>query len=184
MSAKELAAKKEKEMAELDQEFGGFLLKLDAHHPSVTCPCQLSSDPGPGVGELVTSAMKKEQQKEYGSRHLQGLTVGHSAEAFGDKATILTLADGDILDEQHVDTLTNVNIEDDERLKKSHQNVKEFKEGYKAYDSEVVDELTGEVGIMITRFVLIFCFHSGEEEGAALSVQGVAGGGEEGEFPD
>ena len=44
-----------------------------------------------------------------------------------------------------MDTLTNVNIEDDERTKKSHQNVKDFKEGYKAYDSEVIDEHTGEV---------------------------------------
>ena len=44
-----------------------------------------------------------------------------------------------------MDTLTNVNIEDDERTKKSHQNVKDFKEGYKAYDSEVIDEFTGEV---------------------------------------
>ena len=44
-----------------------------------------------------------------------------------------------------MDTLTNVNIEDDERTKKSHQNVKDFKEGYKAYDSEVIDEMTGEV---------------------------------------
>ena len=46
---------------------------------------------------------------------------------------------------RYVDTLTNVNIEDDERTKKSHQNVKDFKEGYKAYDSEVIDEHTGEV---------------------------------------
>lgn len=85
--------------------------------------------------------------------------VGHSAEAFGDKSTILTLADGDVLNEQHVDTLTNVNIEDDERLKKSHLNVKEFKEGYKAYDSEVVDDLTGEVRIcynFIFNFFYIF----------------------------
>ena len=44
-----------------------------------------------------------------------------------------------------MDTLTNVNIEDDERTKKSHQNVKDFKEGYKAYDSEIIDEMTGEV---------------------------------------
>ena len=46
---------------------------------------------------------------------------------------------------RYQDTLTNVNIEDDERTKKSHQNVKDFKEGYKAYDSEVIDEMTGEV---------------------------------------
>ena len=28
--------------------------------------------------------------------------VGHSAEAFGEKTTILTLADGDILDDKYV----------------------------------------------------------------------------------
>merc|ERR1712013_12227 len=91
--------------------------------------------------------------KEYGSKNLKGLKVGHSAEEFGEKTTILTLADGDILDEKYEDTLTNVNIEDDERTKKSHQNVKDFKEGYKAYDSEVIDEMTGE-GQKKERFTL------------------------------
>ena len=71
--------------------------------------------------------------------------VGHSSEAFSEKTTILTLEDGDILNDKYEDVLMNVNIVDDERTKKSLQNVKNFKEGYKAYDSEVVDELTGEV---------------------------------------
>merc|ERR1719341_3108977 len=98
-----------------------------------------------GVEALVSNSLKEDRQTEYDRKNLKGLKVGHSAGAFGEKSTILTLADGDILDEKYVDTLTNVNIEDDERTKKSHQNVKDFKEGYKAYDSEVIDEMTGEV---------------------------------------
>merc|ERR1712013_304222 len=127
VAAKEAAEKRAKELEELDNEFG--------------------------VGAIVTISLKEDRQKEYGSKNLKGLKVGHSAEEFGEKTTILTLADGDILDEKYEDTLTNVNIEDDERTKKSHQNVKDFKEGYKAYDSEVIDEMTGE-GQKKERFTL------------------------------
>jgi len=119
VAAKEAAEKRAKELEELDNEFG--------------------------VEALVSNSLKEDRQTEYDRKNLKGLKVGHSAEVFGEKSTILTLADGDILDDKYVDTLTNVNIEDDERTKKSHQNVKDFKEGYKAYDSEVIDEMTGEV---------------------------------------
>ena len=112
VNEKDAAAKRAKAMEDLDNEFG--------------------------VGELVTSVLKKEQQKEYDSRNLSGLKVGHSAEAFGESATVLTLEDGDILSDKYEDVLMNVNIVDDERTKKSIQNVKDFKEGYKAYDSEVI----------------------------------------------
>ena len=52
--------------------------------------------------------------------------------------------DQDILDDGYEDVLVNVNIADDERTKKSLQNIKDGKEGYNAYGSEEVDELTGE----------------------------------------
>ena len=63
-----------------------------------------------------------------------------------------------------MDTLTNVNIEDDERTKKSHQNVKDFKEGYKAYDSEVIDEFTGEVKSLPLFFNQLFCLQVQKKE--------------------
>ena len=40
--------------------------------------------------------------------------------------------------------LVNVNVVDDERTKKSLQNIKDGKAGYNAYGDEEVDELTGE----------------------------------------
>ena len=40
--------------------------------------------------------------------------------------------------------LVNVNIVDDERTKKSLENIKAGKEGYQAYGTEEIDEVTGE----------------------------------------
>ena len=91
VAAKEAAEKRAKELEELDNEFG--------------------------VGALVTTTLKEDRQSEYDSKNLRGLKVGsetflqgfifpcqvgHSAEAFGEKSTILTLADGDILDDKYV----------------------------------------------------------------------------------
>ena len=47
-----------------------------------------------------------------------------------------------VLDEKYEDVLVNVNIMDTEHTKKNFQNVKD-QAGYRAYDQEVVDELTG-----------------------------------------
>ena len=88
VAAKEAAEKRAKELEEFDNEFG--------------------------VDTLVTNTLKEDRQKEYDSKNLKGLKVGripmhgfnwcfqvgHSAEAFGEKSTILTLADGDILDDK------------------------------------------------------------------------------------
>lgn len=89
--AKEKAEKRAKELEELDNEFG--------------------------VEALVTNTLKEDRQTEYDRKNLKGLKVGavtllhglpflcqvgHSAEAFGEKSTILTLADGDILDDKYV----------------------------------------------------------------------------------
>ena len=91
VAAKEAAEKRAKELEELDNEFG--------------------------VEALVTNTLKEDRQTEYDRKNLKGLKVGtvtllhgltflcqvgHSAEAFGEKSTILTLADGDILDDKYV----------------------------------------------------------------------------------
>ena len=52
--------------------------------------------------------------------------------------------DTDILDDKYEDVLVNVNIIDDERTKKSLENIKAGKQGYQAYANEEVDEFTGE----------------------------------------
>ena len=75
-----------------------------------------------------------------------------------------------------------MNIEDDERTKKSHQNVKDFKEGYKAYDSEVIDEMTGEVQSSFLRIISSDFLSSGSKEGVALPVQRILGRGKEGKL--
>merc|ERR1711892_153049 len=116
---KEEAEKRAKVMEELDQEFG--------------------------VQEIVEEGLKEKQQKEYSGNDLKGMRVEHSAEAFGETTTVLTLQDADILSDKYEDVLVNVNIEDDERHKKSMANIKAGKLGYQAYDQEEVDELTGEV---------------------------------------
>ena len=46
--------------------------------------------------------------------------------------------------DKYEDVLVNVNIVDDERTKKSLENIKAGKQGYQAYASEEVDEFTGE----------------------------------------
>ena len=117
---KEEAEKKAKMLEELDNEFG--------------------------VGDIVTESLKKNVVKKYSSRDLAGLRVEHATDELksgGD--TILTLQDGDILDDKYEDVLVNVNIVDTEKTKKSLQNIKDGKAGYQAYDNEIVDDLTGDV---------------------------------------
>ena len=57
-------------------------------------------------------------------------------------ALLLVLEPPRLLDEKYEDVLVNVNIMDTEHTKKNFQNVKD-QAGYRAYDQEVVDELTG-----------------------------------------
>jgi len=116
---KEEAAKRAKVMEELDEEFG--------------------------VQDIVDEDLKEKKQTEYSGRDLKGLRVEHNAEAFGEATTILTLQDQDILSDKYEDVLVNVNIIDNERVKKNMENIRAGKEGYQAYGTEEVDELTGEV---------------------------------------
>lgn len=76
--------------------------------------------------------------QSYDASHLKGLKVSHAMSEFGEGGeTILTLKDRNILEEEDddVDELTNVNIEDKERLKKNLKAKKE-KPGYNPYDDE------------------------------------------------
>ena len=57
---------------------------------------------------------------------------------------IIIFRDQDVLDDKYEDVLVNVNIVDDEKTKKSLDNIKAGKEGYQAYGTEEVDEFTGE----------------------------------------
>merc|ERR1712115_86599 len=97
-----------------------------------------------GVGDIVDQEIQKKKQSQYSGKQLSGMRVEHSSEAFQEKETILTLKDQDILDDGYEDVLVNVNIIDDERTKKSLENIKAGKEGYQAYGTEEVDEVTGE----------------------------------------
>lgn len=74
----------------------------------------------------------------YDAAHLKGLKVSHSMSEFEEGGeTILTLKDRNILgeDDDDVDELTNVNIEDRERLKKKLE-LKKQKPGYNPYDDD------------------------------------------------
>jgi U4/U6.U5 tri-snRNP-associated protein 1 len=76
--------------------------------------------------------------QSYDSGNLSGLRVGHSMNEFDEGSeTILTLKDRGILDENDddADELTNVSIEDRERLKKN-LDLKKQKPGYNPYDDD------------------------------------------------
>ncbi|KAI7896986.1 SART-1 protein, partial [Mucor mucedo] len=91
-------------------------------------------------------AARREQELEemddsyqtYDATHLKGLKVSHAMSEFEEGGeTILTLKDRNILGEEDedVDELTNVNIEDRERLKKN-LDAKKQKPGYNPYDDD------------------------------------------------
>ena len=87
--------------------------------------------------ERVKQEIKR--ARSYGSRHLKGLTVGHSKEVFKEgQQLILTLRDKDVLDESD-DVLENVNLIDEEKTKKNNEN-KIKRPEYKPYDEPEFDE--------------------------------------------
>ncbi|CAO3659962.1 unnamed protein product [Rhizopus stolonifer] len=75
--------------------------------------------------------------QNYNATHLSGLKVAHAMSEFDNVGeTILTLKDRGVLDEDEAeDELTNVNMEDKERLKKNLENKKK-KPGYNPYDDD------------------------------------------------
>ncbi|XP_023236916.1 U4/U6.U5 tri-snRNP-associated protein 1-like [Centruroides sculpturatus] len=90
-----------------------------------------------GVGALIEEEfnMKKKAEKNYGSKDLKGLVVGHSQEKFEEgQNIILTLKDKGVLEESE-DVLENVNFIDNEKAAKNIEN-KLRKSDYKPYDDE------------------------------------------------
>uniref|UniRef100_A0A6I8SAK9 SART1, U4/U6.U5 tri-snRNP-associated protein 1 n=1 Tax=Xenopus tropicalis TaxID=8364 RepID=A0A6I8SAK9_XENTR len=105
---KEIAEKRAKLLAEMDEEFG--------------------------VSNLVEEEFG--QKKHYSSRDLQGLTVEHKINAFKEGQTvILTLKDKGVLDEDDADVLVNVNLVDKEKAEKNVE-LKKKKPEYKPYEEE------------------------------------------------
>lgn len=84
---------------------------------------------------------QQQQQQQYRASDLRGLKVGHDITDFEEgQETILTLKDRGILDDDEgsggeMDELTNVNMEDRERLLKNLDNKKK-KPGYNPYDDD------------------------------------------------
>jgi U4/U6.U5 tri-snRNP-associated protein 1 len=83
---------------------------------------------------------QQQQQQRYRASDLRGLKVGHDITDFEEgQETILTLKDRGILDDDEdngdFDELTNVNMEDRERLLKNLDNKKK-KPGYNPYDDD------------------------------------------------
>lgn len=123
---KKEAAKREKMLEEMDEEFG--------------------------VAELIDGEIRKSRKKVYTNRDLRGLKVEHDISSFSEgKDVILTLKDKDVLNEEDGDTLVNVNFMDDERYKKSVENKKQNPHRY-GYD--VYEEQVDEYGQPIARSLL------------------------------
>jgi len=69
-----------------------------------------------GIGDMVNQEINVQKEKKYSHRNLSGLKIQHDMDTFNDgSSTILTLADGLVLDDGAEDTLVNVNMVDDER---------------------------------------------------------------------
>ncbi|CEP19486.1 hypothetical protein [Parasitella parasitica] len=89
--------------------------------------------------------------QSYDAAHLAGLKVSHAMSEFDEGGeTILTLKDRNILgeDEDDADELTNVNLEDRERLKKN-LDAKKQKPGYNPYDD---DQFNGKKSSILPQY--------------------------------
>ncbi|CAO0796259.1 unnamed protein product [Mucor circinelloides] len=89
--------------------------------------------------------------QSYDAAHLAGLKVSHAISEFEEGGeTILTLKDRNILgeDDDDVDELSNVNLEDRERLKKNLE-AKKQKPGYNPYDD---DQFNGKKSSILPQY--------------------------------
>ncbi|CAI9600195.1 unnamed protein product [Staurois parvus] len=113
---KEKAEKREKLLAEMDEEFG--------------------------VSNLVEKEFGQTKLQNYSSTDLQGLTVEHNMDSFMEGQTVvLTLKDKGVLDEDDSDVLVNVNMVDREKADKNVE-LKKKRPDYKPYEEvESVDDM-------------------------------------------
>ncbi|GAB6024338.1 hypothetical protein CHUAL_009507 [Chamberlinius hualienensis] len=90
------------------------------------------------VGDIVENELQIMKAKAYSEKDLKGLKVEHDRQTFTEgKSVVLTLKDADVLEESN-DVLVNVNMVDDEKMKKNN----EIKKKSKAYNPmEEDDEL-------------------------------------------
>ncbi|XP_076314361.1 U4/U6.U5 tri-snRNP-associated protein 1-like isoform X2 [Tachypleus tridentatus] len=112
---REKADKRAKMLAEMDEEFG--------------------------VGALVEGEFKemKASVKNYTSKDLQGLTVGHGVDAFKEgRSVVMTLRDRDVLDEGE-DVLESINIVEEDKASRNVENKKK-KPDYRPYEEPEFDE--------------------------------------------
>ncbi|XP_047434467.1 U4/U6.U5 tri-snRNP-associated protein 1 [Mugil cephalus] len=106
---KEMAEKRAKLLAEMDEEFG--------------------------VSSLVEEEFAQTKKEAYTAQDLKGLKVQHKVESFSEGQTvILTLEDKGVLEEEE-DVLVNVGLVDKEKAEKNVE-LKKKKPDYKPYDEE------------------------------------------------
>ncbi|ORX49185.1 SART-1 protein [Hesseltinella vesiculosa] len=96
------------------------------------------------ASQIAKAQAKSTSTKQYKSSDLEGLKVAHDLDAFDEgQETILTLKDRGILDDDDADELTNVNMEDHERLMENLENKKK-KPGYNPYADDEQSLATGQ----------------------------------------
>ncbi|SAM03536.1 hypothetical protein [Absidia glauca] len=126
---------KGKGLADDDDEEGGALAWIQKSRQREK---QLAEQRAKALADMDDE--QQQQQQRYRASDLRGLKVGHDITDFEEgQETILTLKDRGILDDDEgngdFDELTNVNMEDRERLLKNLDNKKK-KPGYNPYDDD------------------------------------------------
>ncbi|KAJ9095700.1 hypothetical protein QFC21_005572 [Naganishia friedmannii] len=109
--------------------------------------------------EIEMARQRELEQEErdrgvYDEDDLSGLKVAHGEDAFAEgEDVILTLKDNRILDGDAEDELQNVNLADDEALRRAKERKKKAKAQYTGYDDEEFEEGSGS-GVGQKRSVL------------------------------
>ncbi|KAJ9111364.1 hypothetical protein QFC19_001132 [Naganishia cerealis] len=99
--------------------------------------------------EIELARQREREQEEmdkavYDEDDLSGLKVAHDEDAFAEgEEVILTLKDNRILDGDAEDELQNVNLADDEALRRAKERKKKAKAQYTGYDDDEFEEDSG-----------------------------------------